>query len=130
MNVINQALNLGDLVKYEEDCLNYSRDVVTVEAGQNLPLGCIVGRVTTTGKVKQLDPGAEDGSHLAVGILLGEVDATLIDREDAGSYPPGHRGRAKRRPEPAADYAPRLARNGGRTWQAQGALLCDSAYSP
>lgn len=83
MNVINQALNLGDLVKYEEDCLNYSRDVVTVEAGQNLPLGCIVGRVTTTGKVKQLDPGAEDGSHLAVGILLGEVDATLIDREDA-----------------------------------------------
>ena len=83
MNVINQALNLGDLTKYEEDSLNYSRDVVTVEAGQNLPLGCIVGRVTTTGKVKQLDPGAEDGSHLPVGILLGEVDATLIDREDA-----------------------------------------------
>jgi hypothetical protein len=83
MNVINQALNLGDLVKYEEDCLNYSRDVVTVEAGQNLPLGCIVGRVTTTGKVKQLDPGAEDGSHLPVGILLDAVDASLIDREDA-----------------------------------------------
>ncbi len=83
MNVINQALNLGDLIKYEEDCLNYSRDVVTVEAGQNLPLGCIVGRVTTTGKVKQLDPGAGDGSHLPVGILLGAVDASLIDREDA-----------------------------------------------
>lgn len=83
MNVINQALNLGDLIKYEEDSLNYSRDVVTVEAGQNLPLGCIVGRVTTTGKVKQLDPGAEDGSHLPVGILLDAVDATLIDREDA-----------------------------------------------
>ena len=83
MNVINQALDLGDLIKYEDDSLNYSRDVVTVEAGQNLPLGCIVGRVTTTGKVKQLDPGAEDGSHLPVGILLDAVDATLIDREDA-----------------------------------------------
>ncbi len=83
MNVINEALNLGDLVKYEQDSLNYSRDVVTVEAGQNLPLGCIVGRVTATAKVKQLDPGAEDGSHLPVGILLGAVDATLIDREDA-----------------------------------------------
>ena len=83
MNVINEALNLGDLVKYEEDSLNYSRDVVTVEAGQNLPLGCIVGRVTATAKVKQLDPGAEDGSHFPVGILLGAVDATLIDREDA-----------------------------------------------
>jgi hypothetical protein len=58
MNVINEALNLGDLVKYEEDSLNYSRDVVTVEAGQNLPLGCIVGRVTATAKVKQLDPNA------------------------------------------------------------------------
>ena len=54
-----------------------------MEAGQNLPLGCIVGRVTATAKVKQLDPGAEDGSHLPVGILLGAVDATLIDREDA-----------------------------------------------
>lgn len=83
MNVINEALNLGDLVKYEQDSLNYSRDVVTVEAGQNLPLGCIVGRVTATAKVKQLDPGAEDGSHFPVGILLGAVDATLIDREDA-----------------------------------------------
>mgnify|MGYP003389998730 FL=1 len=83
MNVINQAINLGDLIKYEEDCLNYSRDVVTVEAGQNLLLGCIVGRVTNTGKVKQLDPGAEDGSHLPVGILLDAVDASLIDREDA-----------------------------------------------
>jgi len=83
MNVINEALNLGDLVKYEQDSLNYSRDVVTVEAGQNLPLGCIVGRVTATAKVKQLNPGAEDGSHFPVGILLGAVDATLIDREDA-----------------------------------------------
>ncbi len=83
MNVISQALNLGDLLKYEEDSLNYSREVVTVAAGQNLPLGCIVGRVTTTGKVKQLDLVATDGTQIPVGILLGAVDATLIERDGA-----------------------------------------------
>ena len=82
MPAIPEPNNLGDLLKYEAPN-RYSRDVATIAAGQNLPLGCIVGRVTMTGKVKQLDPGAEDGSHLPVGILLADVDATLIDREDA-----------------------------------------------
>ena len=82
MNVINEALNLGDLVKYEEDCLNYSRDLVTVAAGQNLLLGSIVGRDGATGKVKEINPGAEDGTQIPVGILMANVDATLIDRDD------------------------------------------------
>ena len=82
MNVINQALNLGDLVKYEEDCLNYSRDLVTVASGQNLLLGCIVGRETATGKVKEINPGAEDGTQVPVGILMANVDATLVDHDD------------------------------------------------
>ena len=82
MNVIREPLNLGDLVKYEEECLNYSRDVETLAAGQNLTLGCILGRDTATGKVKQIDPGAVDGTQIPVGLLMADVDASLIDRED------------------------------------------------
>lgn len=81
MPVITEYLNLGDLLKYEAPNL-YSRDQVTVGAGQNLPLGTVVGLVTATSKLKQIDPSATDGSQYASGVLMQAVDATLIDRED------------------------------------------------
>ncbi|MES0875063.1 MULTISPECIES: head decoration protein [Gammaproteobacteria] len=81
MPAITEGLNLGDLLKYEAPNL-YSRDQVTVGAGQNLPLGAVVGLVTATGKAKRLDPSATDGSQVAAGVLMQDVDATLIDRED------------------------------------------------
>lgn len=82
MSALNEAINLGDLLKYEDDCLNYSRDQATVAAGQNLELGAVVGRVTATGKIKRLDPAASDGTETPAGILLGAIDATLINRDD------------------------------------------------
>lgn len=82
MSAIQETNNLGDLLKYEAPNL-YSRDVATVAAGQNLPLGTIVGRDSTTGKLKALAPAATDGTENAVGVLAADVDATLIDREDA-----------------------------------------------
>jgi len=81
MPVITEGLNLGDLLKYEAPNL-YSRDQITVGAGQNLPLGTVVGLVTATGKLKQIDPSATDGSQYAAGVLMQAVDATLIDRDD------------------------------------------------
>lgn len=82
MTALNEPLNLGDLLKYEEDCLNFSRDQVTVAVGQTLELGAIVGRVTATGKVKRFDPAASDGTETPAGILLGAIDASLIERDD------------------------------------------------
>lgn len=81
MPVITEGLNLGDLLKYEAPNL-YSRDQVTVGAGQSLPLGTVVGLVTATAKLKQIDPSATDGSQYAAGVMMQGVDATLIDRED------------------------------------------------
>ncbi len=83
MTVINEPLNLGDLLKYEEDCLRYSREIATVSAGQKLALGTVVGRETVSAKLKQFDPLATDGSENPVGVLLVDVDATLIDVEGA-----------------------------------------------
>jgi hypothetical protein len=79
MNTINEAPNLGDLLKYEEDSLRYSREVATVAAGQNLELGAVVARETASGKLKRLDPAASDGTEVATGILLLAVDASLMD---------------------------------------------------
>lgn len=79
MAVISETPNLADLLKYEEDCLNYSRNSETVAAGQNLGLGTVVGRKTTGGKIYALNPAGTDGTEAAVGILIEPVDATLID---------------------------------------------------
>ena len=81
MPALAELLNLGDLLKYEAPNL-YSRDRVTVASGQNLPLGTVVGLVTATGKFKQIDPSAEDGSQVAAGVLLQTCDATLADRDN------------------------------------------------
>ena len=81
MPTLTEPLNLGDLLKYEAPNL-YSRDRVTVVSGQSLPLGAVVGIVTASGKFKQIDPSAEDGSQVAAGVLLQASDATLADRDD------------------------------------------------
>ncbi|MBL0422469.1 head decoration protein [Ramlibacter sp. AW1] len=81
MPVINEALNLGDLLKYEAPNL-YSRDQATIAGGQTLPLGAVLGMVTATGKIKQIDPSATDGSQYAVGVLMQPADASLADRSD------------------------------------------------
>ena len=79
--VFAESMNLGDLLKYEAPNL-YSRDRVTVAAGQNLPLGAVVGVVTATGKVKQIDPSATDGTQVAAGGLMQACDAALAERTD------------------------------------------------
>ncbi|MDP2433470.1 MAG: head decoration protein [Pseudomonadota bacterium] len=78
---ITEGLNLGDLLKYEAPNL-YSRDQVTVAAGQVLALGAVVGVVTASSKVKVVDPTATDGSEVAAGVLIQAVDANLADRDD------------------------------------------------
>lgn len=82
MPVLSENLNLGDVLKYEAPNL-YSRDQVTVAAGNNVPLGTVVGQVTATGLWKPLDPTATDGTKVAAGIVAIDIDATLMDRRDA-----------------------------------------------
>lgn len=81
MPAITEELYLGDLLKYEAPNL-YSRDQVTVASGQTLPMGAVIGLVTASGKVKQIDPSASDGSQYAAGVLMQPCDAALIDRDD------------------------------------------------
>jgi hypothetical protein len=69
MPVQNESNYLGDWLKFEEDNL-YSRDEVTVASGQNLATGTVVGIITTSGKVTQLAPAANDGSENAAGVLV------------------------------------------------------------
>jgi len=82
MPAITQGKNLGDLLKYEAPNL-YSREAVTLAAGQNLQLGTVLAKKTVDGKFYALAPAATDGSEVAVGVLALDTDASLIERDDA-----------------------------------------------
>jgi hypothetical protein len=70
-----EKINIGDMLKYEAPNM-YSREEATVAIGQNLKLGTVVGRVAATDQIKQLNPAAEDGTEIAIGILLQDADAS------------------------------------------------------
>jgi hypothetical protein len=76
--VFHEQIYLGDLLKFEEEN-RFSRDTITVAAGQNLKLGTVLGMLN--GKVVALDPTATDGSEKAVGVLMTDVDATAANTD-------------------------------------------------
>lgn len=74
---------------------------VTLESGQNLLRGALLGKVTATGKYKLSVASANDGSQNPVAILAKDTDATAGDtvtvvylsgefNEDAVIYGTGH----------------------------------------
>lgn len=71
---IVQGNHLGDLLKYEADN-QYSREAVTVAAGQSLALGALVGRRNDSGEVAPFQPDATDGTQTVVGVLLEAIHA-------------------------------------------------------
>ncbi|WP_339047498.1 head decoration protein [Candidatus Mesenet endosymbiont of Phosphuga atrata] len=78
MSCITEANNLGDLLKYEASNI-YSRDQVTVAKGQNLSLGAVVSKKTDDGLIKVLNPTATDGTQIAIGVVISDVDAKAAD---------------------------------------------------
>ena len=56
---------------------SFSIENITVLAGAgNLPTGRMLGKITASGKYKNYDDTAADGTQAAAGILLDDCDAT------------------------------------------------------
>ena len=75
MPSLQEASNLGDLLKYEAPH-RYSRDLTEIAAGQTLSLGTVLGLETSSQTLYGLNPMASDGTEVAVGILVTELRAT------------------------------------------------------
>lgn len=58
-------------------------DTMVIEAGQNLPRGALLGRITANGKGKLVDKDAVDGSQTVYAVLAEAVDATAADKTAA-----------------------------------------------
>lgn len=57
----------------------FSREVVTIITGQNLAMGAVVGKITASGKITELNEDASDGSETAYGVVIANYDATSAD---------------------------------------------------
>jgi hypothetical protein len=53
-----------------------SREQVTIESGQDLNAGHVLGQVSSSGEYKEYDPSNADGSETAVATAYDAVDAT------------------------------------------------------
>jgi hypothetical protein len=51
----------------------------TILSGENLKRGCVLGKVTASGKYVAHDDGASDGSEVIAAILAEDTDATSGD---------------------------------------------------
>lgn len=53
-----------------------SRESVTIESGQTLKPGHVLGQVSSSGEYKEYNPGNADGSETAVAVCYDHVDAS------------------------------------------------------
>ena len=69
----------SDVLRYEEAESLYSRDTITLAAGNDLPLGAVLGKITASGKFTEFAPAASDGSQNAAAVLIVATDASAAD---------------------------------------------------
>lgn len=74
---------LGDLIKRESDP-DYTRETVTLKAGNAYPLGAVLGRITATG-IYAFSPAVSttglEGAEIANAVLLHPVAASDTDTQ-------------------------------------------------
>ena len=83
MPTVTQPKNLGDLLKYGTKRRISTHATRTPSLPRRTCHWAPWWAATATAKLETLDPSATDGTETAVGVLGNDVDATLIDREDA-----------------------------------------------
>ncbi len=71
----DQSKNLGDVIIWEQLSGSYSRESCILSSGSVL-LGEVIGKFTSTGKYKSLDPAADNGTEVAAGVSLTINDET------------------------------------------------------
>lgn len=79
MTVLTEGRHTAEYILSEANGFR-SREVGTLLAGNNLTPGTVLARITASGKLTVLTPGASDGSQTAFGVLYDSVNATGADK--------------------------------------------------
>ena len=80
MPELSEGLHKGEFLVSEGNG-SISREVVTILSGRTLQPGTVLGRLTASGKYRDLNPSATNGAEVAVAILHDAVDAGAGDAQ-------------------------------------------------
>ena len=75
MPVMTEGQHTGEFIVSEGNG-SISRETVIILNGRTLEPGTVLGRVTTSGKYREIDPVATSGAEVAVAVLFDAVDAS------------------------------------------------------
>ena len=78
MPVMTEGQHAGEFVVSEGNG-TISRETVTILNGRTLEPGTVLGKVTTSGKYREIDPVATSGAEVAIAVLYDAVDASAGD---------------------------------------------------
>ncbi|MEG3637654.1 head decoration protein [Magnetococcus sp. PR-3] len=78
MPEMNETNHAGEFVVSEGNG-SISRETVTILNGRTLVPGTVLGKITSSGKYREIDPAATSGAEVAVAILYDHVDASAGD---------------------------------------------------
>ncbi|MDP5210001.1 head decoration protein [Microbulbifer sp. 2205BS26-8] len=73
---LTENLNRPGAHVLHEQHTQFSRESGVTVSGGNYLAGTVLGRITDSGDYTQLNPGADDGSGVAVAVLFSAVDAS------------------------------------------------------
>jgi hypothetical protein len=80
MPVLVEGPHKGEFVVSEGNG-SISREVVAILSGRSLEAGTVLGKVTASGKYRDLDPALTNGAEIAAAILYDATDASGGDAE-------------------------------------------------
>jgi hypothetical protein len=79
MPVLIEPQQLSDVLHQEQENPRYfSREVAQIPVGQMIEIGTVLGQITASKEYVPLDPAASDGSEIAAGIAMENVDTTKV----------------------------------------------------
>ncbi len=75
MPTLTEGPHKGEFIVSEGNG-SISREVVTIFSGRTLTPGTVLGKITSSGKYRDLDPALNNGAEVAAAILHDAVDAS------------------------------------------------------
>jgi len=82
MSALTEPNYTGDWLKYEINP-DFCREEVTIESGQDLVSGSVLGKVSASGYYKLYNNDAATGEETAAGIIVEACDATSAAKKAA-----------------------------------------------
>ncbi len=80
MPVLNEGRHTAEFLVSQGNG-TISRETITILNGRTLEAGAVLGKITASGKYREVDPAATSGAEVATAVLYDNIDASAADAQ-------------------------------------------------